>query len=118
MIRVAQNYASDQLEKQHTAQFPQGHDQPQRSSSREKFFAPVWDCLVQLPLQDQRILDWHYWDRLTDWEIGQILFDSSEGTSAARGQRARKLRLATLARLRECLLQHGIDPSDWNLDAL
>jgi RNA polymerase sigma factor (sigma-70 family) len=115
MITVARNYARDQRERAHAGQFPEGHDAPQRPSSREEFFAPVWDCFRQLPLQDQSILDWSYWDRLTDVQIGQLLFDPSEGTPIALGQRARRLRLAAEAHLRECLLLHGIDPLDWNL---
>jgi RNA polymerase sigma factor (sigma-70 family) len=117
MITVGRRYAGEQLEGERAGQLPEGHDEPQRPSSREEFFAPVWDCFVQLPLQDQRILDGHYWDRLTDVEIGQALFDSSEGTPAALGQRARRLRLAAEARLRECLLLRGFDPQDWNLGA-
>jgi RNA polymerase sigma factor (sigma-70 family) len=115
MSTVARNYASDQLDLEHAGQFPEGHDEPHRPSSREEFFAGVWECLVRLPPQDQRILDWYYWDRLTDVEIGQALFNPSEGTPPALGQRARRLRLEAQARLRECLLQRGIDPLEWNL---
>jgi hypothetical protein len=77
----------------------------------------VWDCFVQLLPQDQRILEWYYWDGLTDVQIGEILFNPSEGTPAALGQRARRLRLEGLARLRECLLQRGFDPESWNFGA-
>jgi RNA polymerase sigma factor (sigma-70 family) len=115
MIAVARNYARDQVERERVAQLPEGHDEPQRGSSREERFGAVWGCFSQLLPQDQRILDWSYWDGLTDEEIGQILFDPSEGTPAALGQRARRLRLAALARLRECLLRRGIDPGEWNL---
>jgi RNA polymerase sigma factor (sigma-70 family) len=115
MMLVARRYASDRLDRERASQLPEGHDVPQRPSSREEFFGRVWDCFSRLPLQDQRILDWHYWDGMTDVQIAQILFDPSKGTPAALGQRARKLRLAAEARLRECLLQHGIDPVDWNL---
>jgi RNA polymerase sigma factor (sigma-70 family) len=115
MIAVARNFARDQLSRQHASQFPVGHDEPQRSSSRQERFASVWDCFSRLPPQDQGILDWYYWDRLSDEQIGQVLFDPSEGTPAALSQRARRLRLSALARLRECLLLHGIDPGNWNL---
>jgi DNA-directed RNA polymerase specialized sigma24 family protein len=117
MILVARRYAGDRVDREHAGQLPEVHDEPDRPSSREERFAPVWDCFVQLPEQDQRILDWYYWDRLTDAEIGQILFPDSESTPAALGQRARRLRLAAEARLRECLLQRGFDPADWNLGA-
>jgi RNA polymerase sigma factor (sigma-70 family) len=117
MVNVARNYARDRLARERAGQFPEGYDEPQRPSSREDFFARVWDCFSQLPAQDQRILEWYYWDGLTDVEIGRSLFDPSEGTAAALGQRARRVRVTAQARLRECLLLRGFDPAEWNLDA-
>jgi RNA polymerase sigma factor (sigma-70 family) len=117
MILVARRFASDQLDRERAGQLPVGHDEPQRASSREEFFGRVWDCLSQLPEQDQRILDWYYWDRLTDEQIGQILFDRAEGPTAALGLRAHRMRRAALTRLQQCLIQRGIDPAEWNLDA-
>jgi hypothetical protein len=34
MIAVARNFARNQLEAEHAGQFPEGHDEPQRQSSR------------------------------------------------------------------------------------
>lgn len=115
MITVARRYADERLAHERAVQLHEGHDAPASKSSRAERFGAVWDCFSQLSAEEQNILDWYYWDGLTDVEIGQILFDPSEGTPAALGQRARRRRLAAEAHLRGCLLENGIAPEDWHL---
>lgn len=72
----------------------------------------VWECLQQLPPQDRHVLLRYFYEGWTDVMIGQELFDD-DASEAAWGQRARKIRMAALRRLRTLLDQHGVDPDDW-----
>jgi hypothetical protein len=71
--------------------------------------------MLQLPGQDRQILEWYYYDRYKDVEIGMRLFPG-QGTDSALGQRARKLRRRSLGQLRALLLKRGVDPEDWSPD--
>jgi DNA-directed RNA polymerase specialized sigma24 family protein len=77
----------------------------------------VWGCLLRLPAPERQVVLWYYYDRRTDVEIGAALFPG-EGTDTALGQRARKVRLAALRRLRRLLLEAGLGPADWGLPDL
>src|SRR5262249_49749484 len=74
----------------------------------------VWECLQQLPAGDSQILLWYFYDGLTDIQIGLRLY-GEEVSVEARGQRARKGRLAALRQLRVILLRRGVDPDEWDL---
>jgi DNA-directed RNA polymerase specialized sigma24 family protein len=74
-----------------------------RRDGRSGAIRAVWEGLQQLPEQGRAILEWYYFEGLTDEQIGLAIFTT--GTPQARGQRARKCRLKAKAQLRYLLLQ-------------
>ena len=74
-----------------------------RRGGRGEAIRAVWEGLQQLPEQGRAILEWYYFEGLTDEQIGLAIFTT--GTPQARGQKARKCRLKAKAQLRYLLLQ-------------
>lgn len=111
---VAGNQAVDRVQRERAGQMPENYDVVNRE--RLEFHAAVWNCLNRLPSPERQVLILHYVDGLTDVEAGQVIFDPSDGTPEALGQRARRIRLRGEAMLRACLLRHGFDPESWTID--
>ena len=73
----------------------------------------AWNCLEKLDAEDRAILSGYYYDSRTDQELGAELFGPSSSTQA-NGLKVWRRRQRAHARLRELLLECGIDPADWN----
>jgi DNA-directed RNA polymerase specialized sigma24 family protein len=68
--------------------------------------AAVWECLCDLPDLERAILEGHYYDGLTDVEIGCQVFQ--EPPSASLGLRVWRRRQKAEALLRQALQQRGV----------
>jgi DNA-directed RNA polymerase specialized sigma24 family protein len=73
----------------------------------------IRECLERLPSQQRNILQWYYFEKLNDVQIGQRVFDPASASPKALGQRARKRRLQAQAALAELLWDAGLGPDDW-----
>jgi DNA-directed RNA polymerase specialized sigma24 family protein len=69
----------------------------------------------RLPVDDRILLERKYRSdgHCTDEELGQML-ESTEGTSSAKAQKARRRRLDAERRLRTELLKEGMDPNSFD----
>jgi DNA-directed RNA polymerase specialized sigma24 family protein len=112
LVKVAYRNALDELRRKKAFPLPGADALLAPADEDQSARSLVWECLLQLPAPAREILLWYYYDGCTDSQIGLRLFPG-QGTAAALGQRARKLRRAALNRLRALLLQRGVDPDDW-----
>ncbi len=71
-------------------------------------------CLAELPERDRRILEWSHFDRLTDKQVGRLLWPDDPAPDDALGLRAWRLRQKAEALLRKRLLDEGVAPDHWN----
>jgi RNA polymerase sigma factor (sigma-70 family) len=91
----------------------QGRDQ-RDAEGREVCRQMTWECLQRLPEEERAALVGHYYDGMTDQEMGTLLF--GEGlTPQARGLRVWRLRRRACDHLRALLMAEGFDPNDAGL---
>ena len=81
--------------------------------SRARDWEITWDCIEQLEAEDRVIVSGYYYDGLTDQELGDALFGASSSTQA-NGLRVWRRRQRAHDRLRERLIEGGIDPAEWS----
>jgi DNA-directed RNA polymerase specialized sigma24 family protein len=89
---------------------------PRRESASESLLRDreiTWNCLQKLSNEDRAILQGYYYDGFTDQELGSALFGPSASTQA-NGLKVWRRRQRAHARLRELLVNGGIDPTDWS----
>jgi DNA-directed RNA polymerase specialized sigma24 family protein len=67
----------------------------------------VWGCLQKLPADERAALEGHFYEGLTDIEIGRRLF-GPQGGDRAVGLRAWRLRQRAQARLGQLLRHEGV----------
>jgi DNA-directed RNA polymerase specialized sigma24 family protein len=87
--------------------------QENASDSRVRDWEITWNCLQQLDQEDRGILSGYYYDGLTDQELGEELFGTLSSTQA-NGLKVWRRRQRAHARLRELLIEGGIDPAEWS----
>jgi DNA-directed RNA polymerase specialized sigma24 family protein len=73
----------------------------------------VWDCIQELDPEDRAILAGYYYDSHTDQELGADLFGPAASTQA-NGLKVWRRRQRAHDRLRELLIDGGIEPADWS----
>jgi RNA polymerase sigma factor (sigma-70 family) len=81
---------------------------PERDADRET----LRDCLERLPDRDRALLLAHYWDGLTDQQLGAALYGATASPQAL-GLRVWRGRRQAEGRLRDLLVLAGLDPADW-----
>jgi DNA-directed RNA polymerase specialized sigma24 family protein len=82
------------------------------SDAQDRDREVAWNCIENLDPEDRAILSGYYYDSRTDQEIGADLFGPSSSTQA-NGLKVWRRRQRAHARLRELLIEGGIDPADW-----
>jgi DNA-directed RNA polymerase specialized sigma24 family protein len=108
LLATARHYAIDRARQRRAWDpLPPGEIEG-RPRGRGALVEAVWEALRGLTGGERKILEWHYFEGLTDRQVGIILFE--EGSPQARGQRARKCRLAAERRLHRLLVRIGLDP--------
>jgi DNA-directed RNA polymerase specialized sigma24 family protein len=103
LLATGRHYALDRVRERRPWRALRGPEIEDRRGGRDEAIRVVWEGLRHLPEDGRAILQWHYFEGLSDQRIGSVLF--AEGTPQARGQRARKRRLKAEARLRRLLLE-------------
>lgn len=73
----------------------------------------TWEALQRLAPEDRDLLLAWFYDHRSDQEIGSDLFGEDDGTAQARGLRVWRRRQRAQARLKDLLIDVGIDPADW-----
>ncbi|MCI0457940.1 MAG: sigma-70 family RNA polymerase sigma factor [Gemmataceae bacterium] len=104
---VAYRAALDELRRRSVRPLPPSVEELLPARDQDTTSGEVWACLQQLDRTERQVLLWYYYDSQTDVQIGQQLF-AGAATESASGQRARKLRLRALDRLRELLVRRGL----------
>ena len=109
LLVTGRHYTFDRIQERHARGSLSPYAIDDRRSGRGEVIRAVWEGLQQLPEQGRAILEWYYFEGLTDEQIGLAIFTT--GTPQARGQRARKCRLKAEAQLRSILLQMDLASS-------
>ncbi|GIW79238.1 MAG: hypothetical protein KatS3mg105_1045 [Gemmatales bacterium] len=110
---ISQSRKEQRLDKVHR-QYAKNRDTYLKGATvRQEICEFAHDCLASLPEEDRFILDTYYLSNQSDADIGCAIF-SDHTSKAAKGQRARRLRMRSLERCKQLLLKHGFDPQILN----
>jgi RNA polymerase sigma factor (sigma-70 family) len=117
-IRCAINHAIDMLRKvRRERHMPDGYDRPGEPAKGVR--ACLWlvcDCLKQLPEEERRLLERYLYEGLSLDELAVAFLPPDGREPNARRLVIFRWRRAILERLRNLLLERGLDPSDWTVN--